>query len=91
MPVGWVLRIGRPAVVIDDDIEAAGFHLLLARVVTARAEALQRPEAEQIPVAAMRLDMIDMAGGGDKAVRRAESAQRMLQQLPPALRPSPAR
>src|SRR5690348_15225451 len=81
MPVRGMFRIGRPAVGIDSDIEAARFHRLLARVVAASAKALQRAECEQIPVAAMRLLVIDMVSGSDDAIIRAEFAQRMRQQL----------
>src|SRR5260370_22606321 len=79
-----MLWIGRPAVVIDHDVEAARLDLLLARVMAAGAKALQRAEAEQIPVAAMRRFMIDVRGRRDDAVRSAEIAERMLQQLQPA-------
>src|SRR3954469_22564171 len=81
MPVGWVVRIGLTAVIIDQRGIAARLVALLFRVMAAGAKALQRAETEQIPVAAMRLDMIDMSSAGHRAIARAEFAERMRQQL----------
>jgi hypothetical protein len=81
--VGWVPRVGWPAIKADVELVTVRFQLFLAGAVAMRAERLQVPEVEQLMITMVGRDVIRHRGRSDYPSRQTHSTQGMFSELQP--------